>query len=153
MAVLPGWKRLPGTSRNYVNTLTGAVLPRRQYEKLVTAAAARRSEPAPRRARVSKMQSQYNAMLESYVRSQRAQGNRINKKQARESAEFKRAVRMVRTKRRIGETDMQRQARQEARRMGLAQLGGEEFFRRVYDQQLAQQMEDEEQDEELDEAA
>lgn len=110
---------------------------------------AHRAEAAPRVHRQSKMQSQYNALLESYVRNQRAQGNIITKKQARESDTFKRAVQMIRTKRRVGESDMQREARQQARRMGMDIVGGDEFFRRVYDDLLAQQLDDAE----LDEAA
>jgi hypothetical protein len=181
----PGFKRLPGKSRNYINAATGQVLSRRQYDKLVAASTKAAKPAAPgsrgftklpgsarryvdnatgqtisRRQRdnladalgqrtrkplspsLSAKQRQYNALLESYVRNRRRQGFPISKSEARKSEDFKRAVRMIRTRRRVGETDMQRDARLEARRMGIEAVGGHQLFQEAYDDQLAQALEE-----------
>jgi hypothetical protein len=106
-----------------------------------------------RRENADRLQRQYNALLETYVRSQRAKGRKITKSQARRESDFKSAVRMIRTKRRFGETNMQRQARQQAREYGFAILGGADQFRQTYKtlREIAAEMD--EGADEMDEAA
>ena len=94
--------------------------------------------------RASRLQNQYNALLETFVRSERAKGHQITKRQARSDDRFKRAVKMIRTKRRFGETNFQRVGRLEAVRQGFAQIGTEDQFRQVYEQlrAMAEDMDD-----------
>lgn len=141
-----GYTRERGGARGYVNDLTGERLSRRQYDKMV-AVAGNRKQMAPQRAEKQggPQQRQYNSLLSTYVKSERAKGHKINKQQARKSDEFKRAVKMIRTKRKIGETKAQREGRQEAVRMGFDQIGGYKSFQENYENQMEET--------ELDEAA
>lgn len=96
MAVLPGYRRLPGTSRNY-QAPSGEVISRRAYEARVTAANARTSMAPTRYATQVRAQRGYNRVLQAYAKKQRAAGKAAGKKQLRESAEFKGIVRDIRT--------------------------------------------------------
>lgn len=137
-----GYKREKGGVRGYINEKTGERLSRRQYDKMVSAMGAHKAMPAPRKAKqAGPQQRQFNSLLETYVRSERAKGRKINKIEARKSDEFKRAIKMIRTKRKIGESKAQREARQQAVQMGFDMLGGYKSFQEAYDDAQAAQLE------------
>lgn len=96
MAVLPGYTRLPGTSRNY-RSPSGEVISRRAYEGRVTAANARTSMAPTRYATQVRAQRGYNRVLQAYAKKQRGSGKAAGKKQLRESSEFKAIVKDIRS--------------------------------------------------------
>jgi len=95
----PGYQRIPGTARNYVNTSTGAIITDRQYRKL----GAKAPPVSPRRRAIQvRAQRNYNRLLNDYVKEQRAHGaTSINSKgqvvpltkaDARKRAEMKQII-------------------------------------------------------------
>lgn len=89
MATLPGWSRLPGSSRKYINVQTGQVLSRRQFDKVAQAAGARKSLDIAEKAKRRTKQARYQDLVEDYIAQQKAKGKTITKRQARTSQEFK----------------------------------------------------------------
>ena len=122
-----------------------AALAQREAEALRAAGFRPRLSGAGRE-RASRLQNQYNALLETFVRSERAKGRPISKRAARSDDRFKRAVKMIRTRRRFGETNFQRAVRLEAVRQGFQAIGTEDQFRQVYEQlrAMAEDMDGEE---------
>lgn len=106
MAVLPGYRRAPGTSRGYISP-TGQRLSRRQYDKVVAAAGLKQSMAPQRYAIQVRAQRVYNRLVNALARLKRAVlGEKAPGKAAlRQSAEMKQIKRDIRaaTKRKPGQ--------------------------------------------------
>lgn len=114
---LPGFKREKGGARGYVNQATGQRLSRRQYDKIAQSTAGKAPVPAQRLAKQANAQLHYNRLLSSYVARKRAEGEPINKTEARKSPELKQAIKDLKTR---GKTQAAETKRREAlKTMGL----------------------------------
>lgn len=87
--LLPGWRRVPGTSRQYINVATGQKVSRRQYDKFATAAGVRQPLDIAEKAKRRVKQARYQDLVEDFVAQKKSQGIKITKRQARSSKELK----------------------------------------------------------------
>jgi hypothetical protein len=81
-----------------LNTKTGEILPRRQYEKLVTAAGTRKPISPQQYTAFTRGYRQYRQIVEDYVKFEKSKGNSIKIGDARKSPEIKLVITDLRTR-------------------------------------------------------
>ncbi len=88
---IPGYKRLPGSARQYVNISTGEVFSRRQYDKI---AASVKAAPVRKGSMV-----RYNRMVSDFqAYMKREHGIEMTRREVRQSADMKSIVKDLRSK-------------------------------------------------------
>jgi len=91
-----GWKRLPGSSRHYLNTETEQEVTYRQYIKITrgTSFEAIRAERRSQQGEAYKNHmTKYNQLLSDYITNKETEGKKISRGEARRSSEMKQIVR------------------------------------------------------------
>lgn len=89
------FKRLPGTSRNYLDTQTGKIVSRRQRDNILRAEGKIKTKDIPTKARQRQKQARYQSLIDNYIAKKRDDGVILSKKAARESTEFKSLFRQL----------------------------------------------------------
>ena len=87
------YKRLPGSSRRYVNIRTGKSISRKALDKKFQPTPRHILQPGYSHKRFRKKLSRYQFLVRDYVRKQRNLGNTITIGQARRSAAMKKIIR------------------------------------------------------------
>jgi len=88
-----GWRRLPGSSRNYINDATGEVLSRRQFDKIVEAMGEHRMIGGAEHDAFAGKTRAYRATLKMFRDMRAREGRPLSKREAMRSEEFKQLYR------------------------------------------------------------